>query len=281
MKLHFKLTATTIFAIVISLFTEKTPAQIVPDNTLGAEGSIVTPITGLPLDFIEGGAIRNQNLFHSFQEFNIGETGAAYFDNPIGINNIITRVTGNNSSQILGLLGVLGDANLFFINPNGIIFGSGATLDLQGNFVASTASNVLFKNGFDFSTVNPQIPPLLSIDMPIGLRFREQPQPIDVSFGLQVQPSKTLALVGGDVNLFEGSLITQGGRIELGGLSAAGTVNFNFDSNNNFSLDYPTFTQKANVSLIGTLIDLTSTQAGSLVINANNLDYSGSLILQD
>jgi filamentous hemagglutinin family protein len=278
MKLYFQLTATTIFAIVISLFTGKTSAQIVPDNTLGAESSIVTPFTGLSLDFIEGGAIRNQNLFHSFQEFNVGETGAAYFDNPIGINNIITRVTGSNSSQILGILGVLGDANLFLINPNGIIFGRGATLDLQGNFVASTASDLLFDSGFSFSTVNPQAPPLLSIDMPIGLRFREQPQSIDVSSGLQIQPSKTLALVGGDVNLFEGSLITRGGRIELGGLSAAGTVNFNFDSNNNFSLDYPTSTQKANVSLIGTVVDLTSTQGGSLVINANNLDYSGSFL---
>ncbi|MBD2207425.1 filamentous hemagglutinin N-terminal domain-containing protein [Calothrix sp. FACHB-1219] len=287
MKLYLQLAVTTLLTIFIPFVANKTWAQIIPDNTLGAENSIVTPITGLSIDFIEGGAIRNQNLFHSFQEFNISETGAAYFDNPLGIRNIITRVTGNNSSQIYGILGVIGDANLFFINPQGIIFGRNATLDLQGNFIASTASSLLFDGGIEFSAVTPQASPLLSIDIPIGLKFREQPQPINVEgfgilgnvlgFGLQLQPGKTLALVGGDVNLIEGSLISRGGRLELGGISTPGTVNLNFD-NSNFSIDYPTSTPKANISILDSVIDLNSNQGGSLVINANNLEYSGSLI---
>jgi filamentous hemagglutinin family protein len=289
MKSQVKLPVTLFCIIFIFLFAKKTLAQIIPDDTLGAESSIVTPTTGFPLDFIEGGARRNQNLFHSFREFNIGETRAAYFDNPIGINNIITRVTGSNSSQILGTLGVLGDANLFFINPNGIIFSPSATLDLSGSFVASTASGLLFDSGFDFSTVNPETPPLLSVNIPIGLRFREQPQAINVEgfglignslgLGLQVQPSKTLALVGGDVNLVDGSVISRGGRIEIGGISETGTVNLNIDNNNNIlGLDYPESIQRANVSLLRTAIDLNSNRGGSLIINANNLEYSESLI---
>ncbi len=55
--------------------SENVLAQIVPDNTLGAEGSVVTPnvnIQGIQGDRIDGGATRGANLFHSFQEFNVG-----------------------------------------------------------------------------------------------------------------------------------------------------------------------------------------------------------------
>ena len=117
-------------------------AQIVPDGTLGAESSVVTPdveINGIKSDRIDGGATRGANLFHSFQDFNVGEGRGAYFSNPTAIENILSRVTGSNLSEILGTLGVLGDANLFFINPNGIVFGSNASLDVRGSFVGSTA----------------------------------------------------------------------------------------------------------------------------------------------
>ena len=86
-------------------------AQLIPDNTLGIESSIVTPQTVQTL--IEGGATRGSNLFHSFSEFNINTGQQVYFNNPTGITDIITRVTGNNSSNIFGKLGVLGTANLF------------------------------------------------------------------------------------------------------------------------------------------------------------------------
>ncbi|WP_293082247.1 filamentous hemagglutinin N-terminal domain-containing protein, partial [Moorena sp. SIO4A1] len=86
-------------------------ADIVPDLTLGSEGSVVIPNTtvrGEIGDVIEGGATRGANLFHSFQEFNVGELQRVYFANPSGIENILTRVTGGNLSNILGTLGVDG-----------------------------------------------------------------------------------------------------------------------------------------------------------------------------
>jgi large exoprotein involved in heme utilization and adhesion len=101
-------------AIVGTLLTavgESVLAQIVPDNTLGAESSVVTPIPniqGIPSDQIDGGATRGANLFHSFSQFNIGAGRGAYFTNPAGILNILTRVTGANRSEILGRLGVNG-----------------------------------------------------------------------------------------------------------------------------------------------------------------------------
>jgi filamentous hemagglutinin family protein len=129
-------------------------AQITPDNSLGNENSVVVPnqnINGLDSDRIDGGAIRGSNLFHSFQEFNIDNGRGAYFSNPENISNILTRVTGNNLSKILGTLGVLGNANLFLINPNGIVFGPNARLDVGGRANASKFRNHCPARVSDFS----------------------------------------------------------------------------------------------------------------------------------
>ncbi|MDJ0688728.1 MAG: filamentous hemagglutinin N-terminal domain-containing protein [Xenococcaceae cyanobacterium MO_188.B32] len=152
-------------------------AQIIPDDTLGEESSRVMPLNG-QADRIDGGAARGSNLFHSFREFNINEGRGAYFKNPTLIENIFSRVTGSKPSHLLGTLGVLGNANLFFLNPNGIIFGPNASLDIRGSFLATTADLILFPDGSQFSATNPQAAPLLTIDVPvpIGLQFEgEEP----------------------------------------------------------------------------------------------------------
>ncbi|NER88485.1 MAG: filamentous hemagglutinin N-terminal domain-containing protein [Moorea sp. SIO3A2] len=108
------------------LLASPTLAQITPDSTLGNENSQVTPnqtIRGAAADLIEGGAIRDSNLFHSFLEFNVGNGQRVYFANPDGITNILTRVTGSTLSQILGTLGVNGSANLFGCGSFGKTFG--------------------------------------------------------------------------------------------------------------------------------------------------------------
>ncbi len=174
-------------------------AQITSDNTLGASKSVVQPVNSV-IDQINGGAIRGVNLFHSFQEFNIREGRSAYFANPIGITNIFSRVTGSNPSQLLGTLGVSGNANLFFMNPNGIIFGSNAKLDISGSFVASTANSVIFPNGMRFSASNPEVPSLLTINVsaPVGLRFESQQSGALVNAG-NLGVGQNLTLVGGTV----------------------------------------------------------------------------------
>jgi filamentous hemagglutinin family protein len=107
--------SSVLFFALCLLFPTATIAQILPDRTLGNENSrtVFDTINNLPSDRIEGGATRGVNLFHSFREFNVGEGRGAYFANPNGIANIFTRVTGGKPSNILGTLGVQGNANLF------------------------------------------------------------------------------------------------------------------------------------------------------------------------
>ncbi|HIK13108.1 MAG TPA: filamentous hemagglutinin N-terminal domain-containing protein [Oscillatoriaceae cyanobacterium M33_DOE_052] len=194
--------------------------QIIPDSSLGNESSRITPtsINGIPTERIDGGAIRRGNLFHSFSEFNIEAGKGAYFTNPNGIDNIFSRVTGSNISQINGTLGVLGNANLFFINPNGIVFGPNARLDLRGSFVGTTAESVLFDQGIEWGTTNPQAAPLLTVNIPIGLQFRSNPGTIEVqsTSGLEVNTGQTLALLGGNIHLNGGKLNATGGSIQMG-----------------------------------------------------------------
>lgn len=254
-------------------------AQIKPDTTLGNEASLVKPkvdIKGAIGDLIDGGAVRGANLFHSFREFSIVDGQRVYFSNPTGVENILTRVAGNNRSDILGTLGVLGNANLFLINPKGIFFGENAKLDIAGSFVASTAASLVFGNGFAFGANNPQAPPLLTINVPLGLQFGVSPGSIQVqAASLQGADSKTLALLGGNVSLDGGFLSSFGGRIELGGLSNSGTIGLEV-KDNHLNLQFPESVERADVSLLNTATSYVTTEnGGSMAINARKLQILG------
>ncbi|HEY9673813.1 MAG TPA: filamentous hemagglutinin N-terminal domain-containing protein [Waterburya sp.] len=203
----FGLASAFLLSGVFACGGNRTLAQtIVPDATLGAERSIVTSgvdAGGVPIDRIDGGATRGVNLFHSFIEFNVGNGRAAYFANPAAIENILSRVTGTNPSNILGKLGVLGKANLFVINPNGILFGPNAQLDIRGSFFASTASSFKFSDGSEFSASNPTAPPLLTINVTPGLQWGTS------QLGANITNRGKLA-VGQDLTLVADQLDLQG-----------------------------------------------------------------------
>ena len=140
-------------------------AQITPDQTLSGESSIVMPDTevrGQLADLIEGGAARGPNLFHSFSDFNVLAAERVYFANPEGIESILSRVTGTDLSNIFGTLGIDGAANLFLINPNGIVFGPDVNLDVEGALYATTAEAVALGIGI-FSASTPEQSQLLLV----------------------------------------------------------------------------------------------------------------------
>ena len=247
-------------------------AQILPDATL-PENSIVTPEANLQR--ITGGTQARSNLFHSFSEFNVRTGETAHFENTLAIDNIITRVTGEQLSNIDGILRTNGSANLFLVNPNGIHFGANAQLDIGGSFVASTASGVNFADGSEFLTTGGDTP-LLTVSVPVGLQFnRANPGSITSNgSNLAVSTRQTLGLVGGDIALSGGTLAaggspfievdgiptatTLGGRIELGSVRqgevgiATGDRGLNFNYVNVSDFGNIQLERRVNVGTTGT-----------------------------
>ena len=161
---------------VISLFLPSSAqAQLVADTTLGREQTIINEKSDT--FHIEGGSTRGDNLFHSFEEFNIQRGEQVYFHSN-GAERIFSRVTGSNSSTIDGVLGSEDPTDIFLMNPNGVTFYSNADLDINGDFFVTTASSLFFDE-FEFSADKPsEVDPLLTVRGDVGFSFSLPPQPI-------------------------------------------------------------------------------------------------------
>ncbi|GAB1542493.1 hypothetical protein NUACC21_51670 [Scytonema sp. NUACC21] len=260
-------------------------AQITPDATLPNNSRVTTQDN---LKIIEGGTRSGNNLFHSFEQFSVPNGTTAYFNNSADIQNIISRITGNSISNIDGTISANSTANLFLINPNGIIFGSRASLKIGGSFVASTANSLNFADGTKFSATIPQSTSLLTVSVPTGLQFgataaaiRNQSQASSnnaisnsaTPVGLQVQPGKTLALVGGDVTLEGGNLTARSGRIELGSVAANNLVSLN-QTNQGWVLGYEGVQNFQNIQLSERTVD------GSKIYSTVNTSGEGDGSIQ-
>ena len=282
-----------LLTILTSCLLAATPlngsAQVIPDDTL-PENTIVTP-DGKTIN-IEGGTQVGDNLFHSFEEFSLLLGEAAWFDNALTIENIIGRVTGGTASDINGLIRANGAANLFLINPSGIIFGQNAALDIGGSFVGSTADSIKFADGREFSATAPSTKPLLTVSIPVGLQYGNDTGDITVrgtgnnlsidpdTFtvdrsdrpqGLEVGEDRTLALVGGNVFLPGGNLTAAGGKVEIGSVDGTGLVKLTPNSSG-WDLNYDEAVDFQEISL---------TDAASIEVSGNgggNVRLQGSII---
>ncbi|RFP63176.1 MAG: filamentous hemagglutinin N-terminal domain-containing protein [Limnothrix sp. CACIAM 69d] len=187
---------------------------------------------------IEGGDRAGSNLFHSFQQFSIPTGGLAHFNNAADVANIFARVTGGQRSLLDGTLRANGAANLFLLNPAGILFGPNARLDLGGSFFASTADRLVFADGLSFGVNDAAGRPLLSMSVPMGLQYGAAPGPIRVEArsldptatlptGLEVKPGQAIGLFGGAIKLDGGVLIAPRGRLQLIASPPDATLAFN------------------------------------------------------
>ncbi|OUC11809.1 MAG: filamentous hemagglutinin [Alkalinema sp. CACIAM 70d] len=268
-------------------------AQVLPDGTLS------TTVSQSGQNFtINNGNRVGGNLFHSFSQFSVPRGGSAFFNNALTIQNIFARVTGETVSNIDGLIRANGTANLFLLNPSGILFGPNARLNLGGSFLGSSAQSVLFQDGGQFSASNTMASPLLTMSAPIGLQMGTNPGPINVqgagratilsgfsivsgltgTNGLQVASGKTLALVGGNVTLNGGVVVAPGGRIELGSVMS-GSVALTSNTNG-VSLSYPNATSFGNVQMTQrALASVQGVRSGSVQIQGKQVSLrDGSIV---
>lgn len=272
--------------------------QISSDNTLPSNISQSGNIFE-----VTGGAQAGSNLFHSFREFSVPTGGEAFFNNTSNLNNItniISRVTGGAISNIDGLIKENYGANFILINPSGINFGANAQLNIGGSFLASTANSLKFADGAEFSATDTSSPPLLTISVPIGLQFGQNPQAIRVqgqghnissqnsifspftrgnTTGLKVQPGNTLALVGGGIISEGGTLTAEGGRIDLGSV-ARGLVSLNPNAQG-WNLSYEGVTNFQDIALSQkALIDTSGIGSSSIQLQGRNISIGdGSVVL--
>lgn len=248
-------------------------ADIIPDNTLGAEGSQFNA------NQIEGGATRGPNLFHSFEEFSIDENQQVEFSPDNTIETIFTRVTGSSISDLLGKLSISEDADFFLINPNGIFIGPDAELDMEGSFLASTADGIEFGDSFIFGTQNPTPPPdSLLVVQPSALIFNQlTPNAIRSQGRLEMELGEAFQLIGGDVILENDNTRVRAreGLIELGGLAEPGRVEFSTEGMAQFDEN----TARANVEILNDVdIEVDGTDGGSIHIYAHDLTLIDSEI---
>jgi filamentous hemagglutinin family protein len=278
----------------LSLNHHPTLAQVQSDPTLATQ---VNSVNGLNFT-IEGGATSSRNLFHSFSQFSIPTGGSATFNNTLDVQNIFARVTGSNVSNIDGVLSTNGNANLFLLNPNGVVFGANARLNLGGSFLTTTATSIQFIDGTEFSASNPT--PLLTMSVPIGLQMGATPGAITVqgighrlrqadqlgftplsqtsSNGLQIRPGKALVLVGNNVNFNNGVMAAAQGKLTIG--SATGGF-VGFQDNRIEQLDYRRTTGFGDINITGqSLLDVSGIGAGGMQLQGRQINLqNGSVLL--
>jgi filamentous hemagglutinin family protein len=221
-------------------------AQVVTDGTLP---TIISSPDNLNFT-IDNGRQSGGNLFHSFSQFSVPTGGSAIFNNATDVQNIFSRVTGGNISNIDGLIQNQGSASLFLLNPSGIMFGPNAALNIGGSFLGTTASSIQFADGVAFSATNPA--PLLTMSVSIGLQFGANPgsirnaatyRPGPTPGGLAIGPRQTLGLLGGAVTFDRGILFSFGGNLAVGAVGANSLVGL-VKTPSGFELNYdqvPTF----------------------------------------
>jgi filamentous hemagglutinin family protein len=240
MKPKFWLSLLTLTIVVATTQTAQAQIYQPTNRTPVADKTLDTQVSSNGNNFdIKGGLSRGQTLFHSFTDFSIPTNGQANFINPVGNRDIITRVTGNLFSDINGLLNTNG-ANFLLINPNGVVFGTNAQLDVGKAFVGSTANSIDLIDAagktFNFGvngagdaallTVNSNVlfnPSKLLIGGNIpGKRGIENYGTLKTS-----NDNQYIGLIGGNVTLNGGRITAPGGRVDLGGLNSAGTISIN------------------------------------------------------
>ncbi|MFE4108714.1 two-partner secretion domain-containing protein, partial [Almyronema epifaneia] len=183
-------------------------------------------------------------------------------------------------------------ANLFLLNPAGILFGPNASLATGGSFISTTADSISFDDGTEFSASQTTGTPLLTLSSPVGLQLGSNAGTIQVEGPpltglfiprtptLSLPAGKTLALVGSQIDINSATLMASDGQIELWAIQEAEVV---FDNSlTNWRLDSPTATAIwGTVSLQqSSLVDASGANGGSINVRGRGLTLQGGSNIQ-
>ncbi|MEN9681918.1 MAG: hypothetical protein RLZZ627_1811 [Pseudomonadota bacterium] len=191
------------------------------DGTVGTAGHLGAPqaLSGSDVKITQDmGTTAGHNVFQSFKEFNIGSGQTVTFTESSTnfVNNVIARVTGKDTSNINGTLSVTpgGHANFYLLNPNGVMFGHGAQIDVPGDFHVTTAHFVKFQDGAKYGS--DPVHSHLSTTEPASFGFSSSSHSnnvlIDVTDGAQLKnpttPNTAIDLVAQNIKIENGATVS-------------------------------------------------------------------------
>lgn len=199
---------------LLSTITSLVPSPVAAQISAAPDGTNTLVNSAGNTFNITGGTQAGANLFHSFQQFGLNQGQIATFLSNPAIANILGRVTGGDASVINGLVQVTGsNANLYLMNPAGIVFGANASLNVPAAFTATTANGIGVGNGWFNATGANNYANL--IGTPNGFAFTAaQPGAIANAGNLAVGQGQDLTLLGGTV-VSTGSLAAPGGTVTV------------------------------------------------------------------
>lgn len=216
---------------LVFLWPGLTQADVTFDNSSvvpaasGMQGQTITGAMSIPASY---GTQSGSNLFHSFSQFNINTGQSATFTAAGAsgaISNVIGRVTGGSSSTIDGALSsTIPGANLYLVNPSGILFGPDASIDVNGAFFASTADYVSSGSSNKFYADTHQSSVLASV-APQAFGFLDNPADLVLSGSrilLDVTEGRSAHFSGGNLRAVDAGIFTLGGNIELAAVGRDG-----------------------------------------------------------
>ena len=284
-----------LFWALISWAEHYQPHGIIIDGTIGSKN--YAELQGPDYKVLsEYGEIKGNNLFHSFQTFNVHNNEQATFYGPNNIQNIISRVTGSEHSWLDGSIqSMIPEANFFLFNPNGVVFGPNVHLDIQGSFHVSTCDNIGFSDQTKFKSTSNS--PVLTSALPVSFGFIDNKfaqihihgkgytiakSEHDLQPSLVLKNGKTLSLIAGDIVLDDGTvdaakndphgtIISDKGRVNIASVASTGEVIFQNDG-----LDVSSFEKMGNIILSDHSI--ISSSSGQIYIYGNHLEMKTSYI---
>jgi filamentous hemagglutinin family protein len=251
-------------------------AQITVDGSLGPRKTLDGPNYAIGAEL---GQTRDRNLFHSFGDFNVRTGESATFNGPASIQNILGRVTGGNQSFIDGLLrSTISGANLYLINPNGVVMGPNASLDVSGAFHLATADYLRFSDAgvFHANLANATV---LSVAPPTAFGFLSG-NPASISIQgtvLQVPTGQTLSIVAGDVQITGAALRAPAGRIHIASVGSPGLVTPN-PPEQAPGLAVEGFERLGQIDVTQSSISVRGDPGGTVLIRGGRLMMNGSTL---